>query len=159
MSRRTNLRAWAAGIMLAGAAAIGVGYATVPERAASAAESAKPNLLINLTSGKTDPHAATMALMLATRAQQAGRPTTVFLNVHAPPLAARDLPDSVAMPGEAPVKKLLADFMRSGGRVYVCAHCLGVAGMKNEDLVTGAQSIDGTRFLELLDRDTVTLSY
>jgi predicted peroxiredoxin len=112
-----------------------------------------------LTSGKDEPHAVTMALMLATRSQKAGRPTVVFLNVHAPPLAARDLPDSVALPGEAPVKKLLAEFMSSGGRVYVCSHRLGVAGMKNEDLVAGAQPMDGEQLLEQLDRGTIALSY
>ncbi|WP_437603241.1 DsrE family protein [Sorangium sp. So ce590] len=100
-----------------------------------------------------------MALMLATRSQQAGRPAVLFLNVHAPPLAARDLPDAVALPGEAPVKKLLADFIRSGGRVVVCSHCLAVAGLKSEDLVAGAQPIDGERLLEQLDRGTIALSY
>ena len=139
MSTGTTFRAWMAGVMVAVAAAASVGCTSAPERAASAKEIPKPSLLINLTSGKEDPHAVTMALMLATRSQQAGRPTIVFFNVHAPPLAARDLPDSVALPGEAPVKKLLADFIRSKGRVYVCSHCLGVAGMKNEDLVDGAQ--------------------
>jgi predicted peroxiredoxin len=148
-----------AGVAVAVAASAGLGCTSVPERTASAKETPKPSLLINLTSGKEATHAVTMALMLATRSQQAGRPTTVFLNVHAPPIAARDLPDSVALPGEAPVKKLLAEFIRSGGRVYVCSHCLGVAGMKNEDLVAGAQPIDGERLLEQLDRGTIALSY
>jgi predicted peroxiredoxin len=154
-----QLCAWIAGIMVAVAALVGAGWAPVPERTASAKENTKPGLLINLTSGKEDPHAVTMALMLATRAQQAGRPTTLFFNVHAPPLAGRDLPESVALPGETPVKKLLSDFIRQGGRAYVCAHCLGVAGMKSDDLVAGAQTIDGERLLDQLARGTISLSY
>jgi predicted peroxiredoxin len=154
-----QLCAWIAGIMVAVAALVGAGWAPVPERTASAKENTKPGLLINLTSGKEDPHAVTMALMLAARSQQAGRPTVVFLNVHAPPLAARDLAESVVLPGEAPVKKLLADFIRLGGRAYVCSHCLAVAGMKSEELVAGAQVIDGEKLLEQLDRGTIALSY
>jgi predicted peroxiredoxin len=159
MSGGTIIRAWTAGVLVAAAALASVGCASVPERTANATEIPKSGLLINLTSGKDDPHAATMALMFATRSQKAGRPTVVFLNVHAPPLAARDLPDSVGLPGEPPVKKLLAEFMSSGGRVYVCPHCLGVAGMKNEDLVAGVQPMDGEQLLEQLDRGTIALSY
>ena len=38
-------------------------------------------------------------------------------------------------------------------------NALAVAGMKTEDLVAGAQPIDGERLFEQLDRGTIALSY
>jgi len=142
----------------------GAGCMEGKEQKVSATEVEKPakapeGVLINLTRGKDDLHAVTMAINMATQAREAGRPTTLFLNVHAPALAAKDLPEDVMMAGETPVKKLLSDFMSKGGQVVVCAHCLQVADMKKEDLVAGAQVVDGKQMLELVGRDVLSLSY
>jgi predicted peroxiredoxin len=100
-----------------------------------------------------------MALITATRAQHAGWPTIVYLNVHAPPLAARDLPNDVALGGEQSVRELLANAMRSGAKVFVCPHCMQVTGIRAENLVAGAKPETIEAVLERAGKNIVSLSY
>ncbi len=90
---------------------------------ATANTSSKQPILVNITRGKNELHAVSMALGLAQTAIKDGRPTVVFLNVEAPIFAAKDLGDDIKYADFPPVKKMFADFVAMGGRVLVCGHC------------------------------------
>jgi len=161
MTNRTKRWGWMAGIALAAASLGSVGCVQPKEESVRAVEkpSAQPSVLINLTHGKNDLHAVTMALSIATQAQEAGRPTTLFLSVYAPEIATKGVAEDMALQGEEPVKKMLADFIAKGGKVRVCAHCMQVADIKIEDLVSGAQSVNGKQLLDEAGNNVLSLSY
>ena len=90
---------------------------------ATAATPTKQPILVNITRGKNELHAVSMALGLAQSALKDGRSAAVFLNVEAPIFAAKNLGDDVKYADFPPIKKMLADFVAAGGRVLVCGHC------------------------------------
>ncbi|MFZ5830122.1 MAG: cation transporter [Planctomycetota bacterium] len=126
---------------------------------ASAAVGDKRALLVNITRGKEDLHAVSMALALAQKALDDGRRSSVFLNVAAPVFAAKDLADDVKYADFPPVKQMLAEFMKAGGTLLVCQHCAHVSGLKDEDLIEGVVLSKQTELLEEIDRGGAVFSY
>ena len=126
------------------AAIAAAGYQGKPATAgqgtpATSGASSKQPILVNLTRGKTELHAVSMALGLAQSAVKDGRPCVVFLNVEAAVFAAKDLSSDLKCADFPPVKKMLADFVAAGGRVMVCGHCAHVGKLKSKDLIEGAK--------------------
>jgi copper chaperone CopZ/predicted peroxiredoxin len=93
---------------------------------ATAAAPTKQPILVNITRGKNELHAVSMALALAQSALKDGRRAAVFLHVEAPVLAAKNMGDDVKYADFPPIKRMLADFIAAGGRVLVCGHCAHV---------------------------------
>ncbi len=83
---------------------------------------AKAPILVNITRGKDDLHAVSMALALAQSARKGNRPTVVFLNVAAPVFAAKGLSGETQYADFPPIGQMLADFVAAGGKVLVCGH-------------------------------------
>jgi len=119
----------------------------------------KRGVLVNITAGKDDLHAVSMALGLAQHALDDGRDAAVFLNVAAPVFAAKDLPQDVQYADFPPVSKMLADFMDSGGKVYVCRHCSHVCGVEEDELIEGISVTGHTDLFPQLDGGTAVFSY
>jgi len=99
---------------------------TASAQISSAKTAAKPTVMVNITCGKEDLHAACMGIGLASNAIKAGRRSDIFLNVHAVPLAAADLPADLKFADFPAVKEMLASFVAEGGELYVCGHCAAV---------------------------------
>ncbi|CAN94726.1 hypothetical protein sce4563 [Sorangium cellulosum So ce56] len=159
MSNRAVYRAWMLGLAIASAVSAGAGCASPPKQPATAEDARQRTLLFNVTSGQEDVHAATMALMAASNSLDAGWSTILYFNVHAAALASRNLSDSVALAGERPVKELLAAAIAKGAKVFVCPHCMQVAGVKAEELVEGAKPAALQAVLDQLHGDVISLSY
>jgi len=141
------------------------GY-TVPPAAASqgggpsaGGPASKRGVLVNITRGKDDLHAVSMALALAQHALEDGRSAVVFLNVAAPVFAAADLPQDVQYADFPPVGKMLADFMAAGGKVYACGHCSHVCGLQESDLIDGVIVAGHTNLFPELDDGAAVFSY
>ena len=98
---------------------------------ATAATPTKQPILVNITRGKNELHAVSMALGLAQSALKDGRSAAVLLNVEAPVFAAKHLGDDVKCADFPPIKKMLADFVAAGGRVLVCGHCAHVVKLSH----------------------------
>ncbi len=110
------------------AAIVKAGYegksaAAAASESAPAAASGKAPILVNITRGKNDIHAVSMAIGLAQSALKDGRKAAVFLNVAAPVFAAKDLGEELKCAEFPPIKRMLADFIDQGGRVLICEHC------------------------------------
>ena len=144
------------------AAVVAAGYQARPASApqsASVPGNRKQPILVNITRGKADLHAVSMALGLAYAALKDGRPAAVFLNVEAPVFAAKTLGDDVKIADFPPVKKMIADFIAAGGRVLVCGHCTHVVKLKQSDLVAGAKILTQVELFAALQPGTVVFSY
>ncbi len=119
----------------------------------------KPTILVNITRGKNDLHAVSMALGLARSAIKSGRQAVVFLNVEAPIFATKDLSDDVKFGDFPPIKQMLADFVAAGGRVLVCGHCAHVVKVGPQDLISGAKTVAQDELLAATPPGTVVFSY
>lgn len=126
---------------------------------ATANTSGKQPILVNITRGKNELHAVSMALGLAQSAIKNGRPAVVFLNVEAPVFAAKDLGNDVKYADFPPVKKMLADFVAMGGRVLVCGHCAHVVKLEQRDMIDGAQVRAHDELFAAMPPGTVVFSY
>ena len=106
-----------------------------PEQAGQA----RPCLVLNITSGKDDLHAATMALQLAGHALDDGRDVVLFMNVRAPELARKDFSPTLAFHDNPPLQTMLKQLMERGATMLVCPHCMKVQGVTPADLLPGAE--------------------
>ena len=98
----------------------------------------KSTVVVNITRGMEDLHAACMGIGLAGNAIKAGRRAVIFLNVHAPVLAAADLSADLKFADFPRVKEMLASFVANGGELYVCGHCAAVCKVAESNLIKGA---------------------
>lgn len=110
--------------------ALWIGVDAPGARAAESAAAPAP-LFLNVTT--VDPHAAHMALSVAEMSAQAGHPVTIFLNLDAVRLAARDADMFAA--GRADLERAL----KAGARLLVCRHCLAYAGLAEAALIEQAE--------------------
>ena len=126
---------------------------------ATAATSNKHPILVNITRGKNELHAVSMALGLAQSAIKDGRKAVVFLNVEAPVFAAKDLDADLHFADFPPIKKMLADFIATGGQVLVCKHCTHVVKLKQQDMIDGIKILAHCELFAAMTPDTFVFSY
>jgi len=141
------------GVLVASGAALHAGQRTT--------ESKKPTVVFNITSGKEDLHAVTMALQLAGHAVDEGRNVVLFLNVRAPEFARKDLSDAFAFHGNPPLRKMIADLMARGPQVtvMVCPHCAEVMGLTEKDFAPGIGMASAESLFDKLGADSVVFTY
>jgi len=125
----------------------------------TAITSSKQPILVNITRGKNDLQAVSMALALAQSAIKDGRTAVVFLNVEAPVFAAKDLDDELKYADFPPIKKMLADFIATGGQVLVCEHCAHVVKLEQRDMIDGARVLSHGELFDAMPPGTVVFSY
>jgi predicted peroxiredoxin len=120
----------------------------------------KPTLIINLTSGQEDLHAVMMGLHFAEHGLADGRQVAVFFNVKAPPLAKKDLPDSVRFQELTPVRTAIADLLQQGAKMVVCPMCAEITGVEAEDLAPGIEMIaDRGQIFDHMHANSVVFTY
>ena len=126
---------------------------------ATAATPTKQPILVNITRGKNELHAVSMAIGLAQSAIKDGRNVAVFLNVEAPVFAAKDLDTNLKYADFPPVKKMLADFVAMGGHVLVCGHCAHIVKLEQRDMIDGAKVLAHSGLFDAMPPGTVVFSY
>ncbi|MDF1826234.1 MAG: DsrE family protein [Verrucomicrobiales bacterium] len=120
---------------------------------------AKATVVVNITSGIDDLHAACMGIGLARTAIESGRRAVIFLNVNAPALAAADLPAGLKFADFPPVKGMLADFVAAGGELYVCGHCAAICTVDESKLIEGAVISHHEDLFKKLPASALSFSY
>jgi predicted peroxiredoxin len=116
-------------------------------------------VVLNITSGRDDLHAVSMAVALATHSLEHGHKTVIFLNVHAPQLAVEDLGDDVKYADFPPVREMLSTFMEKGGTLYACEHCTAVCGVDKQELLDGITIVKHGQLLDDLNGNSLVFSY
>jgi hypothetical protein len=151
------------------------GAATDPGAVPTVTSAAAPTtisdrVLIMLTEGPNPQHQTSytttdlwkinLAISLANRSLAAGRPTTLFLDVHAPALARRTLSPTLHFRTEPPIKTQLANFISDGGVVLICPLCAATMGVKQSQVIPGVTFNDAGIFgPEGLAPGAVSLSF
>lgn len=120
-----GIRTFVVGIIVGSLGLAAVLFATSAPTLAQKREA----VFVNLTSD--EPERVTMALNFSTKLLQGGSEVTVFLNVDGVRLGSTKVAALASQRGE------LGSFMKAGGKVVICPHCMQVRGVAAGDLLAG----------------------
>lgn len=104
------------------------------------------SFLIIGTHAEEDLEKATMVFACAGASAALGIKTKVFLTMNGVKLAHKGHAEKLTpIEGMAPVKQMMNEFVKSGGKIQVCIPCLEARGIDR------AQFLDGVEFVNLMD--------
>ena len=114
---------------------------------------------VTLTSGKNDCDKATVAFVVANAAAASDQETVVFLSIEAVRLSQAGYADDVREDGFAPLKDLMENFVKAGGKIWVCSPCFKKRGLEEAKLVSGSTIVGGAKLVEFLSAGSPCVSY
>ncbi|MBX9689149.1 MAG: DsrE family protein [Candidatus Obscuribacterales bacterium] len=108
---------------------------------------------VNLTCSEDNPDKATVAFVVAGAAAASDKETMVFLSSEGVRLGAKGFADKIHEEGFAPLKELMANFVKAGGKIFVCSPCFKKRGLDENNLADGATIVGGAKLIEFLSVD------
>ena len=114
---------------------------------------------VTLTHAKDNTDKATVAFVIANAAAASDKETVVFLSTEGVRLAAPGYAEGVHEEGFAPLKELMANFAKAGGRILVCSPCFKRRKLDEAKLVEGALIVGGAKLVEFLSSGAPSVSY
>ena len=114
---------------------------------------------VSLTCAKDDTDRATVAFVVANAALGSDKDTLVFLSTEAVRLSQKGYPDDIREEGFAPLKELMDNFAKSGGKIYVCSPCFKRRKLDENNLVPGAVIVGGAKLVEFMSDGCPSVSY
>lgn len=102
---------------------------------------------------------ATVAFVVANAAVASAQDTLVFLSIEGVRLSQKGVADTVHEEGFAPLKELVENFVKAGGRIWVCSPCFKKRKLDEGGLIGGATIVGGAKLVEFLSDGTPCLSY
>ncbi|MEO6710126.1 MAG: DsrE family protein [Planctomycetota bacterium] len=114
---------------------------------------------VSLTYAKNDADKATVAFVVANAAVASNKETMIFLSTEGVRLATPGYGDDIAEPGFSPLKDLMANFVKAGGKIFVCSPCFKRRGLDETKLVAGATIVGGAKLVEFLSDGSPCVSY
>jgi predicted peroxiredoxin len=113
---------------------------------------------VTLTSAKNDADKATVAFVVANAAAASEQETVMFLSVEAVRLCQQGYADDIAEEGFTPLKDLIANFVKAGGKVWVCSPCFKRRKLDEAKLIPGATIVGGAKLVEFLSQGAPSVS-
>jgi predicted peroxiredoxin len=110
---------------------------------------------ITLTYGKNDTDKATVAFVVANAAVASDKETMIFLMTEGVRLGVKGYADDIHEEGFAPLRELMANFVKAGGEIWVCSPCFKKRSLDEKTLVDGAKIVGGAKLVEFLSDDGV----
>ena len=83
----------------------------------------------------------------------------MFLSVEAVRLSQQGYADDVHEEGFAPLRELIANFVKAGGTIWVCSPCFKRRKLDEQKLVPGAVIVGGAKLVEFLSSGAPCVSY
>jgi predicted peroxiredoxin len=114
---------------------------------------------ISLTHAKNDRDKATVAFVVANAAVASDQETVVFLSTEAVRLSQRGYADDIHEESFAPLKELMTNFVKAGGKIWVCSPCFKRRQLDEQKLVDGAVIVGGAKLVEFLSAGAPCVSY
>jgi uncharacterized protein len=114
---------------------------------------------VSLTYAKNDADKATVAFVIANAAVASNKETMIFLSTEGVRLATPGYADDVAEPGFSPLRDLMANFVKAGGKIFVCSPCFKRRGLDETKLVAGATIVGGAKLVEFLSDNAPSVSF
>jgi uncharacterized protein len=111
------------------------------------------------TRAKDDTDRATVGFVLANAAAASEKDTMVFLATEGVRLAVAGYADDIHEEGFAPLRDLIANFAKAGGKLWVCSPCFKKRGLDEAKLVPGATIVGGAKLVEWLSDGSASVSF
>lgn len=108
---------------------------------------------VNLTCAKDNRDKATVAFVVANAAVASDKETMVFLSTEGVRIASKGYADDVHEEGFAPLRELIENFVKAGGKVFVCSPCFKKRGLGEENMIEGSTIVGGAKLVEFLTAD------
>lgn len=115
--------------------------------------------VVSLTHGLDNADKATVAFVVANAAVASDKDTVVFLSIEGTRLSQKGAADSVHESGFAPLKDLMENFAKAGGKIYVCSPCFKKRTLDENNLVAGAVVVGGAKLVEFMSDGCPSISY
>jgi predicted peroxiredoxin len=114
---------------------------------------------VSLTCAKDNPDKATVAFVVANAAVGSEKETMVFLSIEGVRLSQKGYADDIHEEGFAPLKELMDNFVKAGGKIYVCSPCFKRRKLDEAKLAAGATVVGGAKLVEFLGAGSPSISY
>jgi predicted peroxiredoxin len=114
---------------------------------------------VSLTYAKNDTDKSTVAFVIANAAVASDKETLVFLSTEAVRLSQKGYADDIHEQGFAPLRELMTNFVKAGGKMFVCSPCFKKRGLDETKLVDGATVVGGAKLVEFLSDGAPCVSY
>ena len=114
---------------------------------------------ISLTYAKDNRDKATVAFVIASAAVASEKETMVFLSTEGVRLSQKGYADDVHEEGFAPLRELMDNFVKAGGKVYVCSPCFKRRKLDEANLIPGAVIVGGAKLVEFLGDGAPCVTY
>ena len=114
---------------------------------------------VSLTCGKDNTDKATVAFVVANAAVALDKDTLVFLSIEGVRLSQKGYADSIHEEGFAPLKELMDNLVKAGGKIFVCAPCFKKRKLDENSLVAGAAVVGGAKLVEFMSDNCPSVSY
>ena len=116
-------------------------------------------IMINITHSKDDVERATLGFVVANAGLTAGQESTVLLTVDGVWVATRGYADGLQADGFAPLAEVMANFVKNGGKIWVCGACSKPRNITADQLVEGAIMVGAAAAVEAMVNGAQTLSF
>jgi predicted peroxiredoxin len=114
---------------------------------------------VSLTNAKNDSDKATVAFVVANAAVASDKEAMVFLSTEGVRLAVQGYADDVHEEGFAPLRELMTNFVKAGGKIWVCSPCFKRRKLDETKLVAGATIVGGAKLVEFTTAGAACVSY
>ena len=114
---------------------------------------------VSLTWAKNDSDKATVAFVVANAAVASDKEAMVFLSTEGVRLAVQGYADDVHEEGFAPLRELMTNFVKAGGKIWVCSPCFKRRKLDETRLVAGATIVGGAKLVEFTTAGAACVSY
>ena len=115
--------------------------------------------LVNLTSGPENTDKATVAFVIANASVASDKDTVVFLSIEAARFSQKGVAETIHEEGFAPLKELVENFVKAGGKILVCSPCFKKRKLDENNLVPGAVIVGGAKLVEFMSDGCPSVSY
>ncbi len=116
------------------------------------------DLLITLTAHESNANNVTIAFTMGTKALEKGHSVEILLLSDAVHLAEKGYADRIDIgePFQA-IKDILPIYLDKGGKIKVCSSCMQHNGVKEDDVIDGADIINAGYVVDALMNSNKTL--
>lgn len=114
---------------------------------------------MSLTCAKDNTDRATVAFVVANAALGSDKETLVFLSIEGVRLSQQGYTEGIHEEGFAPLKDLIDNFTKGGGKILVCSPCFKKRKLDESALISGATVAGGAKLVEFLSDGSPCVSY
>src|SRR5262245_59768071 len=114
---------------------------------------------VSLTHALDNPDKATVGFVVANAAVASGKETMVFLSTEGVRLSQRGFAEEIHEEGFLPLRELMDNFAKAGGKLFVCSPCFKKRQLDEGKLVHGATVVGGAKLVEFLSDGSPCITY